>query len=880
MSRYCGEHEIGKILEAAEYWRQSAFLSDGSVFSKKVLWNLKSFEALEKFFINKLDSGDGNFYDKLYGQLEPTGPEVKQLAAEILWLMLLCPSNITAQTKQDGIKKIWSWGEEELPDQAQWLFNDTVLHGVGSAGTAYNTNRWREMVFVIRVLLSFKKLDHHLREALLADHIKFAEWLELIPECGARQFRHMLLFLLFPDYFERIFGGTDRQQIVMKFRNKAKAQVKKLSALDIDKVLSAIRQEQEKSFERKELDFYLPPLQQLWSEERNLSWLFTWNPANWQWDTLAQDREMTHKGKTVTHSWSCANKSAQIGDKAYLVRTGTEPRGIVAVGNIVSEAYEEFHYDEQKAAEGKKRWCVDISFSRIQDPSVGDKYISAKELAEIDADNQHWFPQSSGIEIKTRSAALLQQLWHERIEKGQSGMDGGAFEMVAIKDPVNLILYGPPGTGKTYHLNKLANQYTSKQQSIGYEVWLSQQVAGESWFNVTFAVLYELDGAASVSDILAHKFVQLKVKANVRTRNVRQTLWSVLQTHAREDSETVKYNKRTAPLVFDKDENSRFLLVGDWQEECTELIDMVKMWKQGPDEKVTEQRYDFITFHQAYSYEDFVEGIRPVQDEENGEGLTYPVVAGIFRRICQRAQFDPAQRYALFIDEINRGNIAKIFGELITLIEGDKRTIYAVDGTLQSGMELTLPYSGDKFGVPKNLDIYGTMNTADRSIALLDTALRRRFRFKELMPNPAVINGSRGDGYIEDGEGGVINLRAMLTVMNRRIRFLLNRDLMLGHAYFWNIRDFEGLKDLLLNQIIPLLQEYFYEDWHRIQLVLRDVGPDGSKLEPQIICHEELKEIEVLGFDHDDYEDIIEYSVSKAEDISPDAIRKIYEEGS
>src|SRR5690606_12070313 len=116
-------------------------------------------------------------------------------------------------------------------------------------------------------------------------------------------------------------------------------------------------------------------------------------------------------------------------------------------------------------------------------------------------------------------------------------------------------------------------------------------------------------------------------------------------------------------------------------------------------------------------------------------------------------------------------------------------------GRLVSGMEIILPYSGKPFGVPRNLNIYGTMNTADRSIALLDTALRRRFRFQELMPNAKVISGSRGDGYIEDGEGGLIDLRGLLDTMNRRIRLLLNRDLTLGHAYLYGVKDFKSLVD-------------------------------------------------------------------------------------
>lgn len=169
------------------------------------------------------------------------------------------------------------------------------------------------------------------------------------------------------------------------------------------------------------------------------------------------------------------------------------------------------------------------------------------------------------------------------------------------------------------------------------------------------------------------------------------------------------------------------------------------------------------------------------------------------------------------------------------------------------------------------------MNTADRSIALLDTALRRRFTFKEMMPDSGVISGSRGDGYIEDGEGGVIDLRSLLDAMNQRIRFLLNRDLMLGHAYLSKVKDFASLRMVLVNQFIPLLQEYFYDDWHRIQLVLGDVGPGNSKIEPQIIKHKAVTSMAVLGFDHDEFDEKYDYAVSDPSEITPEAVRKIYE---
>jgi len=180
--------------------------------------------------------------------------------------------------------------------------------------------------------------------------------------------------------------------------------------------------------------------------------------------------------------------------------------------------------------------------------------------------------------------------------------------------------------------------------------------------------------------------------------------------------------------------------------------------------------------------------------------------------------------------------------------------------------------------VTESLDINGTMNTADRSIALLDTALRRRFRFKELMPDSSKIAGSDGAGNIVDEDGNQINLRRLLDAMNHRIRFLLSRDLMLGHAYLCPVANLTQLKTVFLNQFIPLLQEYFYEDWHKIQLVFRDIDATGKLVEAPLIGHVKLTSRDVFGFTHDDFEEVIEYRVSTAQEITPDSIRKIYED--
>jgi len=211
-----------------------------------------------------------------------------------------------------------------------------------------------------------------------------------------------------------------------------------------------------------------------------------------------------------------------------------------------------------------------------------------------------------------------------------------------------------------------------------------------------------------------------------------------------------------------------------------------------------------VTFHQNFAYEDFIEGIRPALGDGADGQIRYERCDGIFKQIAEAAKEEMDKPFVLIIDEINRGNIAKIFGDLITLIE-DSRRLGTDDET-----KVMLPYSKDSFGVPKNLYLIGTMNTADRSIQLLDTALRRRFDFIEMMPKPELIS--------DNVEG--VNCKRMLEEMNKRITALLDREHQIGHTYLLDIDTMEKLSYAFQNKIFPLLQEYFFDDWAKIRAVL------------------------------------------------------------
>ena len=202
------------------------------------------------------------------------------------------------------------------------------------------------------------------------------------------------------------------------------------------------------------------------------------------------------------------------------------------------------------------------------------------------------------------------------------------------------------------------------------------------------------------------------------------------------------------------------------------------------------ERIGFVTFHQNFGYEDFIEGFRP-----NEKG-TIELQDGIFKSICQEARKNRDENYYLVIDEINRGNISKIFGELITLIEEDKRDV----------IEVVLPYSKKLFTIPSNVFIIGTMNSTDKSIALIDIALRRRFTFVKMNPNDELIN------HLES--------QKLFKELNQKIKDKLGEDYQIGHSYFMKIKNDTDLCFVLKYKIKPLLEEYFYGDTDG----LNDVG--------------------------------------------------------
>lgn len=679
MARYAPPHKSGPIIEVAQRWVVRSLVEDGSMLGTEPYSSAANFEALDRWFVQRLDAGSGNFYEKLEAQLRGAPPAAIRLMSELLWVLFLFPSNIGADTKREGVLRVWRWSGDELEPEHP-LLTDDLMEGIGSAGMGVNTNRWREIVFMVGIGRAIKDVAASDRAALFADYDRFMKWLESVPREGDRQFRHMLRYFLFPDRVERMSSNGDRRRVLEAFGVAKQRVTRRWSDRELDEALLRLRSEQVQRYGTEQLDFYVPPLREVW-------------------------------------------------------QTPNEP----------PEAAPE------------------------------EETADVLSVAEIDP-------------------AYATPIFRAR----------------------NEILYGPPGTGKTWMLKQEFAKYTDQPADMDRAEWEMQLVAAHGWRAVIVAALADLGGRAAATRVEDHPLVIAKAAQRKRRSAVRSTLWGYMQEHTAPESVTVNVATRRPPYVFDKAEDSSWYLVDDWPAEDPDARTLLETWRAGPERDAEAvKRYKVVTFHPSYSYEDFVIGLRPSQDGEGG-GVGFRMVDGVFKQSCEEARANPGKRHALFIDEINRADIAKVFGELITLIEPDKRARYDREGVLVAGMEVQLPGTGsedggdERFGVPENLDIIGTMNTADRSIALLDIALRRRFEFREVAPDPALLT-AKVDG---------IDLGLLLRAINDRLEFLVDRDRLIGHAYFMRVRSLEDLRKVFMRQVIPLLQEYFFDDWSRVELVL------------------------------------------------------------
>lgn len=487
---------------------------------------------------------------------------------------------------------------------------------------------------------------------------------------------------------------------------------------------------------------------------------------------------------------------------------------------------------------------------------------------------QYWPVLFVGKDVDDRADGVFQWKLREPLKEAVKNLaEKGVFEDMntTVAFDHNMILYGPPGTGKTYYTTiyavaiadnrpfkeveseakadyqKILNRYnelkkeeriafTTFHQSYGYEEFIEgikpnvEDSMEEVGYSIEDGVFKAFCKSAEIP-----KIENIDHSARVWKVTLKQSGDSDLKKECFADG-TIKFDwKRLEECAgtteyYWVDQFANKMKVGDivvsYSGSATDIDGVAVV--------TGENEYDKskISYRWKRTVKWLYQG-KPINIKElNGNTylsgdqiycLRRVKIGELLKRVQPQSYKSNDKNYVFIIDEINRGNISKIFGELITLIEETKRK------GADEEMSAVLPYSTEPFSVPSNVYILGTMNTADRSIALMDTALRRRFQFIEMMPNPQVLNDMGANVVIDKGQ--TLDVAKMLEIINKRIEYLYDREHTIGHAFFTKLKDdptVECLGNIFQKSVVPLLQEYFYEDYNKIQLVLGDNDKDDK----------------------------------------------------
>ena len=693
--------------------------NSGSVFADEQLWTADRFRPLSTYFVEQPDEGSGSFVEKLVRQLEPAPPETRRLAAEITWLyyLIVHSSAVSSARKLDRIRTVYERSGAPLPD-GHWALDAPLDHGVCHPGQGYLSHQWREFAFIVKIMLDWLSRSDAQRAVLLDDPWRFAGWLDSQDGANRRQFRHALLFLLFPDAFQACMSTDHKTRIVEIFGDGDIP--RDVGLIDLDRALLAIVERLDNEEAVAEIDFYRAP------------WVERWRDGEGGDHTDQADDDAWY-GKRFGRS------------ETWLIAAG---KGARLWGDFQERAIAAIGYDELgDLAEYSTREAVHsalVQNGRGSNPTMHS--LAAWQFGH-------------GINV---GDVLLAKEGRRRILGWGKVVGGYAHEPERPEyRNTRRVEWHPCRT--PIHLDKPVTVKTLTSVTR-YKGWL-RDVFTLIDDDVPPVVTVE-PPPYGMNDALADLFLEeTQFRRMLDSIALRKNL--ILQG-APGVGKTFVARRLAWCLIACKD---------------TAATEMVQ-------------------FHQSYAYEDFVQGWRPTA--AGGFALRN----GVFYEFCKRAEQRPDTPYVFIIDEINRGNLSRIFGELLMLIEADKRGP-------EHSIALTYSASGERFHVPENVHVLGMMNTADRSLAIVDYALRRRFAFETLEP---AYGTRRFREYLleADVERDLVDrIDRNLSTLNEAISS--DKDLgpgfQVGHSYFVpeETADEQWYQGIVDSQIAPLLREYWFD---------------------------------------------------------------------
>jgi len=856
------------VYDAAALWRDMSLVGARSLFAAdQVIWTEPTANDLAARFIEGADESDRSFSEKLEDQLRGADQSASLLMAELMFIHLLPLSNVPLVTKKRNINAIGSWAPEpfELPGS----FDEALGLGIFSGGAGFNTSRYNHLRFMIRMVQRLVAISEPEREQLASDPWAFKDFVYDLPLDGATSQRNALLLMLFPAHFEDISARDHKLRIVAAFPDLVgdSADVdRQLLALRNAKTpnfgddFSWYRGDIRAIWDKK-----APKVPHKSQPENAADFVANYLPAEADRRVFATvAAEAIQAADSVnSKSWGVSFRSSglylNIGPNRT-VSLGSEGLGVALLASSASELEQRLAALQAEVSEKPFAFPSNVYFTLV-DTARTAELLSGEastliEVAQTAAvrDTPHWKSHSgealdllrelSGLDLPDppdRSSLIPrdQRAWIIHVKR-----EGGEVDSTGSLERADTRVFWPvdvqPGASVDVIKNalremdpelsnhSLGNQAGSIHRFItrvqvgdvilmpdGSDLYVGV-IAGDAEFESdsrewTRPVewLEEPVDRSEVSPALYSRLRSLLTITEI-TPNLPELL-SYLADGAEGDGTVAAPVSGEARLAaIDDDLAKDWMLDRAWLSEIVGLLQqkrqLIFYGPPGTGKTFLAERlaghltsgggsYKLVQFHPSYSYEDFVEGFRPRVDSAGN--LTYELTPGPLRLLADAARENPGEPYLLIIDEINRGNLAKIFGELYYLLEYREQSL-----VLQYGSS-----DEDEFSLPENLFVIGTMNTADRSIAMVDAAIRRRFNFVEFSPTKAPISSLLNE-WLPRNDCDDEPAR-LLAELNRRLD---DDDYSVGPSYLMNddVKTQAGMERIWKYSIMPLLVEHFY----------------------------------------------------------------------